>query len=168
MTAKQFSKDVKTVCSDNGTKFMCLSWYFRENGIIHQTSCIATTQQNGRVERKHRHILNVSRSSLFHGNLPIKFWGEAIITAAYLINRTPSAVLHHRSPYEVLYNTKPSYFQLRVLGSLCFVHHRARDKNKFGKRSRRCLFVGYPYAQKGWRVYDLDRHEFFISRDVVF
>ena len=168
MAEKQFSKEVKIVRSDNGTEFMCMSRFFRENGIIHQTSCVATPKQNGRVERKHRHILNIARALLFQSNLPVKFWGEAILTAAYLINRTPLSGLGHRAPYELLYNEKPSYSQLRVFGSLCFVHHRSRVKDKFGKRSRRCIFVGYPYAQKGWKVYDLDKHKFFISRDVVF
>ncbi|KAG7552999.1 Retrotransposon Copia-like N-terminal [Arabidopsis thaliana x Arabidopsis arenosa] len=91
-TEKQFGKSVKTVRSDNGTEFMCLSSYFREHGIIHQTSCVGTPQQNGRVERKHRHILNVARALLFQASLPIKFWGEAVLTAAYLINRTPSSL----------------------------------------------------------------------------
>ena len=57
--------------------------------------------------------------------------------------------------------------KLWVFGSLCFVHL-SRDKDKFGKRSRRCIFVGYPYAQKGWKVFDLDKQEFFISRNVSF
>ena len=68
MAMKQFDKEVKTVRSDNGTEFMCLARYFREKGITHQTSCVATPQQNGRVERKHMHILNVARSLLFGGN----------------------------------------------------------------------------------------------------
>ncbi|KAG7599315.1 Ribonuclease H-like superfamily [Arabidopsis suecica] len=101
--AKQFGKTVKIVRSDNGTEFMCLSSYFRENRIIHQTSCVVTPQQNGRVERKHRHILNVARAVLFRASLPIKFWGEPILTAAYLINRTPSSVLSGCTPYEVLH-----------------------------------------------------------------
>lgn len=63
---KQFGKEVKTVCSDNVTEFMCLEEYFQDNGIIHQTSCVDTPQQNGRVERKHRHILNVARSLCFN------------------------------------------------------------------------------------------------------
>ena len=71
----QFGKLVKIVRSDNGSEFLCLSHYFRENCILHQTSCVATPQQNGRVERKHKHILNVSRSLLFQSNLPTKFWG---------------------------------------------------------------------------------------------
>lgn len=47
--------------------------YFFEQGIIFQTSCVGTPQQNGRVERKHRHILNVARALRFQGNLPIDF-----------------------------------------------------------------------------------------------
>lgn len=52
MVTRQFGKMVKTVRSDNMTEFMCLNKYFLEHGILHQTSCVATLQQNGRVERK--------------------------------------------------------------------------------------------------------------------
>lgn len=156
------------VRSDNGTEFMVLLSYFKKLGIVHQTSCVNTPQQNGRVERKHMHILNVARAILFQANLPVKFWGEAILTAAYLINRTPSSVLNGRSPYEVLHGAKPDYKSLRVFGSACYVHKASRDKDKFGPRSRLCVFVGYPFGKKGWKVFDIDRNQFFVSRDVVF
>ncbi|CAA7053996.1 unnamed protein product [Microthlaspi erraticum] len=55
MVHRQFGKMVKQLRSDNGTEFLCLSKYFTENGMLHQTSCVATPQPNGRVERKHRH-----------------------------------------------------------------------------------------------------------------
>nr|AAC67205.1 putative retroelement pol polyprotein [Arabidopsis thaliana] len=167
-TEKQFGKSVKIIRSDNGTEFMCLSSYFKEQGIVHQTSCVGTPQQNGRVERKHRHILNVSRALLFQASLPIKFWGEAVMTAAYLINRTPSSIHNGLSPYELLHGCKPDYDQLRVFGSACYAHRVTRDKDKFGERSRLCIFVGYPFGQKGWKVYDLSTNEFIVSRDVVF
>ena len=167
-TEKQFGKHVRKVRSDNGSEFMCMSSFFRSNGIVHQTSCVATPQQNGRVERKHRHILNIARSLLFQASLPVKFWGEAVSTAAYLINRTPSKVLKGKTPYELLFGEKPSYDQLRVFGSSCYTHRQSRDKDKFGHRSRSCVFVGYPFGKKGWKVYDLEKEEFLVSRDVVF
>nr|KYP64905.1 Retrovirus-related Pol polyprotein from transposon TNT 1-94 [Cajanus cajan] len=168
MVERQFGKQVKVVRSDNGTEFVCMDSYFQNHGIVHETSCTGTPQQNGRVERKNRHILNVARALRFQAHLPIKFWGECVLTAGYLINRTPSIVLHGKTPYEMLYNKPPSLNHLRVFGSLCYVHNRDSKRDKFASRSRRCVFLGYPYGKKGWRVYDLELGVFLTSRDVVF
>ena len=168
LVQRQFRKSVQKVRSNNGTEFMCLSKYFSANGIIHQTSCVSTPQQNGRVERKHRHILNVSRSLIFQANLPIKFWGECVLAAAHVINRTPSSLLHRKTPYECLYGMSPSYDEIKVFGCLCFAHRASRDKDKFKERIRRCAFVGHPFGKRGWELYDLESHELFVSRDVVF
>jgi len=73
LVERQFNKQVKTVRSDNGTEFIYLGNYFHKHGIMHETSCARTPQQNGRVERKHRHILNVARALRFQANLPIEF-----------------------------------------------------------------------------------------------
>ncbi|XP_074293736.1 uncharacterized protein LOC141620880 [Silene latifolia] len=62
--------------SDNGTELRGLVSYFKEHGIIHQTSMVKTPQQNARVERKHRHILNVARALRFQSSLPVDFWGQ--------------------------------------------------------------------------------------------
>ena len=83
---RQFHKQVKIFRSDNETEFTCMKRYFLDRGIIFQTFCIGTPLQNGRVERKHRHILNVARALQFQSNIPIKFWGGCILTVAYLIN----------------------------------------------------------------------------------
>ncbi|KAG7553171.1 Reverse transcriptase RNA-dependent DNA polymerase [Arabidopsis thaliana x Arabidopsis arenosa] len=123
MTSRQFGKDVKVVRSDNGTEFICMKDFFFECGIIHETSCVGTPQQNGRVERKHRHILNVARALRFQSNLPINYWGECVLAAAHLINRTPLIVLDGKTPYEILFGKLPSFEHLRVFGCLCFVHN---------------------------------------------
>lgn len=141
---------------------------FRNKGIHHETSCVGTPNQNGRAERKHRHILNVARALRFQANLPIKFWGECILTAGYLINRTPSSVLHGETPYQRLYNTPPPYHHIRTFGSLCYAHNQLTKGDKFASKSRRCVFIGYPHGQKGWRLFDLDKRDFFVSRDVIF
>ncbi|CAA7062674.1 unnamed protein product [Microthlaspi erraticum] len=168
MVDRQFSKKVKVVRSDNGTEFTCLSNEFREAGILHQTSCVGTPQQNGRVERKHRHILNVARAILFQSSLPTKFWGESILTAAHLINRTPSKLLKGKTPFELLHEKPPEYDNLKVFGCLAFAHKKKRSGDKFEAQSRKCVFVGYPFGKKGWNLFDLKTEEIFASRDVVF
>lgn len=168
LTERQFETKVHTIRSDNGSEFLCLMDFFQKNGIRHETSCVGTSQQNGRVERKHRHILNVARALRFQANLPIKYWGECVLTAAYLINRTPSSVLKNATPYERLYNKSPAYDHLRVFSCLCYAHNQTHGGDKFATRSRRCVFIGYPHGKKGWRLYDLKTNEFFVSRDVVF
>ncbi|XP_010463099.1 PREDICTED: uncharacterized protein LOC104743749 [Camelina sativa] len=58
--------------------------------------------------------------------------------------------------------------KIRVFGSACYVHCLTRDKDKFGQRSRLCVFVGYSSGKKGWKVFDIERNEFLVSRDVIF
>lgn len=85
-----------------------------------------------------------------------------------MINRTPSNVLNGKTPYELLHGRSPIFEQLRVFGCLCYAHQRPRDRDKFATQSRKCLFVGYPFGKKSWRLYDLETNEFIISQDVVF
>eukprot|EP00261_Vitis_vinifera_P034093 XP_019075336.1 PREDICTED: uncharacterized protein LOC109122571 [Vitis vinifera] len=168
MVDRQFSQTVKVVQSDNGTEFKCLLDYFSATGILFQTSCVGTPQQNGRVERKHKHILNVGRALRFQANLPIYFWGESVLAAAHLINRTPSPLLHNKTPFEILFGTPPSYAAIHTFGCLSFAHDQKSKGDKFASRSRKCVFLGYPFGKKGWKLFDLDTKELFVSRDVKF
>lgn len=96
MVKTQFGKTVKIIRSDNGREFdsQPMTQYLTQNGILQQTSMVDTLEQNGWVERKHRHILEVARALRFQAHLPIEFWGEYMLTAAHLINRTPSVILN--------------------------------------------------------------------------
>lgn len=148
MVETQFSAIVKTLRSDNGTKFTCMSNYFRSKGIVHETPCVGTPQQNGRAERKHRHILNVARSIRFQASLPVEFWGECILTAAYLINRTPTPILNGKTPFEMLDSRAPPIHHLRTFGCLCFAHNQNHKGDKFASRSIRCVFLGHRMGRK--------------------
>ncbi|GJX78233.1 ribonuclease H-like domain-containing protein [Tanacetum coccineum] len=79
-----------------GTEFVNRNMikFCNEHGIIHQTFCAYTPQQNGIAERKHRHLLNVAR--------------------------TPSYVLSGKSRYEMIFKHEPNLSHLKVFGCLCF------------------------------------------------
>lgn len=61
----------------------------------------------------------------------------------------------------------PSYIDIRIFGCLCYAHKGTRVCGKFDERASRCVFLGYPFFQKRWRVYYLEHKEYFVSRDVV-
>ncbi|KAM1503397.1 hypothetical protein ACFXTO_028641 [Malus domestica] len=166
----QFQSDIKVLRSDNGTEFLSnkMLQYISSQGIIHQTSCVGTPQQNGVAERKNRDILEKTRALMLHMHVPKKFWSFAILTATYLINRLPSHVLGFKSPYEVLKGRKINLTHLKVFGRVCFVHIQALNRDKLDARATKCVFVGYSSTQKGYKCYNPTTKKCVVSRDVKF
>ena len=147
----QFGCKLKTFQTDWGGEFRSLKTYFEQNGIIHRLSCPHTSKQNGIIERKHRHIVELGLTLLAQASLPLKYWPDAFSTAVFLINRLPTEVLKQKCPYEFLFNSKPNYSQLKVFGCLCFPHLRPYNKHKLDFRSSPCTFLGYSSKHKGYK-----------------
>lgn len=71
--------------------------------MTHIISCPYTPQQNGLVERKHRHIIETTITLMDVASLPQEFWFHACAHFVFLINRMPSRVLQMNSPFCALY-----------------------------------------------------------------
>ena len=163
----QFDSQVKTIRSDNGAEFLMHDLYARK-GIIHQTTCIETPEQNEIAKRKHQHLLNVTRALLFQTQLPPSFWCFALVHAAYLINCIPTPFLKDQYPYEKLYAKPCDISNLRVFGCLCYVSTLQSHRQKLDPRAHPCIFLGFKPYTKGYLVYNLHSHTITSSRNVVF
>ena len=95
---------MKILRSDNGKEYVSNLFqnYMSHNGILHQTSCV-DTPQNGVVERKNRHLLEMARALIFQMKVPKKFWADVVSIACFLINRMPTVVLKGDILYKVMH-----------------------------------------------------------------
>ncbi|GKC15714.1 putative RNA-directed DNA polymerase [Tanacetum coccineum] len=115
MIEVQFDKQIKRVRCDNGGEFTSndMLEFYNEKGILLETTCPHTPQQNGVVERKHRHLLETARALRIGANLSKRFWGECILTEAHVINRLPSKFSTNHKAFlsAITNNDEPRYFK---------------------------------------------------------
>ncbi|XP_019416693.1 PREDICTED: uncharacterized protein LOC109327957 [Lupinus angustifolius] len=163
----QFDKKLKCLRSDNGVEFL-MHDHLSKKGIIHQRTCVETPQQNGIVERKHQHILNIARVIFFQFHLPSKLWNFAIQHATHIINRLPSPLLKQQNPYQSLHKSLPPMDHLRVFGCLAYATTLLSHRTKFQPRAIQAVFLGYKEGTKGFILYNLHTHSVFISRNTIF
>lgn len=71
------------------------------------------------------------------------------------------------SPHGVLYGTAPSYIHLKVFDFLCHVSTLTQNGFKFASRAKKCVFIGYSFGTKGYKLFDLKKNSLFAPRDVI-
>ena len=163
-------RKLKTLRSDNGGEYMSNEFeqYLEEEGIHHQNTIPKTPQQNGVAERMNRTLEESVRSMLSESGLPKRFWAEALSTATYLRNLSPTKAVKGVTPFEAWNETKPNVQHLRVFGSICYAHIHKTERKKLDPKSRKSILLGYAENIKGYRLYDLKEKKVFYSRDVIF
>ena len=95
-------------------------------------------------------------------------WGECVKIVVFLMNRTPSPILQHKSPYEIMHQQLPNYSDFKTFGTLCYASTLLPTRHKFSPRATATVFIGYPHGYKGYKLLDLTTLKTFISRGVKF
>jgi transposase InsO family protein len=167
MAELQLGHPLKALQTDWGGEFRPFTQHLSSLGITHRLICPHTHHQNGVVERKHRHIVDLGLTLLTQASMPLTYWDHAFLASVYLINRLPTASLNFQIPYQVLYHQKPNYNFLKVFGCACFPLFRPYNAHKFDFRSHECLFLGYSSSHKGYKCLS-PSGRIFISKDVLF
>jgi hypothetical protein len=109
----------------------------------------------------------MARALLKHWGMPVVFWGEAVVTTVYILNRSPTKALNSMTPYKTWHGHKPAVSHLRVFGCLAF----GKELDHIGKlndRSTLVVFIGYAEGSKAYRILDPGTQRVCTMCDVVF
>ena len=118
----QVNYKLKCLKTDNGLEYcnQLFTNFCLENGIKRHLTVPGTPQQNGVAERMNRTLLEKTRCMLISSGLKHVFWGEAVTTACYLINRSPSSTIEFKTPQELWTGNKPDLSYLRIFGCVAY------------------------------------------------
>jgi hypothetical protein len=111
--------------------------------------------------------VGIARTLLKQKGIPAVFWGEAVVTAVYILNRSPTKALNDMTSYEAWYGRKPAVSHLWVFGCLTFGKELGHI-GKLGDRSTPGVFIGYAEGSKAYRILDPGIQHVRTMRDVVF
>ena len=105
----QLEKKIKRLRSDRGGEYISheFSQFCAEHGIVHEVTPPYSPQSNGVAERKNRTLTDLVNAMLESAGMPKMWWGEAILTATFVLNR----VITKRceiTPYEGWKGRKPN------------------------------------------------------------
>ena len=133
------------------------------HGILHQSSCAYSPQQNGVAERKNHYLIETARTLLLHPKVPQRIWGDAILVACYLINR-PFCMIRSLILSFFVINLSFAFLMFLVVSVLFIL----LLLGKLFAKATKCVFLGYSRLQRGYRCYSTDTNRYFIFADVTF
>jgi len=166
----QFSWHIKVLQTDGVTEFLNnqVKQMLQQNGTFHRISCPYTPQQNGRVERKHKHVVETRLAMLFNAQVPPIYWVEAFYSVVYRINRLPTKVLDNKSPFETTFAYSPTYENFKPFACRVYPYLRDYANHKLAPRSLPCIFMGHSSQYKGYWCLDPTKSRVYITRHAKF
>lgn len=162
---KQSSRSLQRFHSDNAKEYKSadITRYFHEKGVNLTYSAAYCPEQNGSAERLNRTLLNKVRALLLSSNLSRNLWGEALMAANYLYNRTPHSSIINQTPYFQKTRKRPDLSNIRLFGSVAYKTEQV--KSKLEARARPYILIGYGSNQ--YKLLDQTTGKVTWARDVA-
>lgn len=154
---------------DNGGEYTSNEFksFCKSRGIVIEYVPAYNPELNGVSERLNRTLQDKMRSMLLDSGMSNEFWGDAIMVATYLTNRSATEVLNGKTPFEKWYRRKPDVSHLRVFGSKAYTHvPKQKRESKVSERSKECVMIGYTHG--GYRLFDVNTRTVVDGRSVRF
>ena len=105
---------------------------------------------------------------MFQSKAPFNFWGECILIVAYLINKTPMVLLSNNTLFATLFKKEANYNIIKTFRCLAHASTPSVNRFRFDPIAQSCVFMGFPPDVEGYKLYDIAKRKFFISRDILF
>ena len=139
--------------------------HLKKSRYIPHLRPLGMPQRNDVSEWRNRTLLDMVRSMMSKSDLPLSFWGYALETAAFTLNRVPSKSVD-KTPHEMWTGKSRSLSFLKIWGCEAFVKRLMSDK--LTPKSDKCIFVGYPRETLVYSVYNREENKVFVARKGVF
>jgi hypothetical protein len=139
--------------------------YCADEGIQRHYPAPYSLQQNDVIERCNQTVVGMARALLKQRGMSAVFWGKAVVTAIYILNRSPTKALDDRMPYAAWHRRKPAVPHLRVFGCLAFAKELGHI-DKLDDRSTPGVFIGYAEGSKAYHIFDPKTQRVHTARDV--
>ena len=88
-------------------------------------------------------------SVIYLTQFPLSFWGYALETTTFTLNRAPSK--SEMTLYELWFGKKPKLSFLKVWS--CNAYVKRFPPRKLEPKSEKCVFIGYPKETIGYTFY---------------
>lgn len=168
LLSTQLKENVRSIHSDGGGEFTgeTVKRYCQQRGIVQTFTTTSSPAHNGICERMIGILLEMMRAMLSESGAPHELWGEAIVHAAFVRNRTPLPSRNFNIPAQVLTGKRPDVSKLRVFGCDAFVHVLDAKRGDTQSRCVKGLYIGVSAQQNALRVMVPSEGKIVVSRDV--
>ena len=158
---------IKMFATDGGGEYTGAEFqdFLKSKGIAHSKAPPNTHERVGKSERLNKILFDAARAMLTARKMPQKFWGLAVLHAAYVRNRTVKPG-ESKTRHELMFGKKPSLKHCLPFGCPVMLHNHDPHIKKLDTRAFKGIFVGFDESNHAYKIWNLETSQLIQSRDI--